>query len=144
MFFSYICNFINNCRDVHDIEWELKLEKIWYLFQTMLPCSKPGELYAIDTESVNAGIPYADSFYVTTHFCLSRTSDAETCIAVYAQIKYRKSVWGLVKSKYIYSCYSLWISGSETSPSMGCGTKGLNIYSCYMKELIIILRLLSH
>ncbi|KAJ9588882.1 hypothetical protein L9F63_017822 [Diploptera punctata] len=28
--------------------------------QTMMPCSKPGELYAIDTESVNAGIPYAD------------------------------------------------------------------------------------
>ncbi|KAJ9582476.1 hypothetical protein L9F63_003169, partial [Diploptera punctata] len=66
--------------------------------QTMMPCSKPGELYAIDTESVNAGIPYADSFYVTTHYCLSRTSDTETCLAVYSQIKYRKSVWGLVKS----------------------------------------------
>ncbi|XP_069702511.1 protein Aster-B-like isoform X3 [Periplaneta americana] len=66
--------------------------------QVMLPCSKPGELYAIDTESVNAGIPYADSFYVTTHYCLSRESDTESCLAVYAQIKYKKSVWGLVKS----------------------------------------------
>jgi len=66
--------------------------------QVMLPCSKPGELYAIDTNSVNAGIPYADSFCVSTHHCLSRTSDSETCLALYAQIKYRKYVFGLVKS----------------------------------------------
>lgn len=69
-------------------------------FQVMLPCSKPGELYAIDTHSVNAGIPYADSFYVSTHHCLSRTSDTETCFSIYAQIKYKKYVLGLVKSKY--------------------------------------------
>jgi hypothetical protein len=66
----------------------------------MLPCSKPGELYAIDTDSVNAGIPYADSFYISTHYCISRIADNETCLAVYAQVKYTKSVWGLVKSKY--------------------------------------------
>jgi hypothetical protein len=69
-------------------------------FQVMLPCSKPGELYAIDSDSVNAGIPYADSFYITTHYCMSRTADNESCLAVYAQIKYRKSVWGVIKSKY--------------------------------------------
>jgi hypothetical protein len=66
----------------------------------MLPCSKPGELYAVDTDSVNAGIPYADSFYINTHYCLSRTADNESCLTVYAQIKYKKSVWGLVKGKY--------------------------------------------
>jgi hypothetical protein len=66
--------------------------------QIMLPCSKPGELYAVDAHSVNAGIPYADSFYVSTHHCLSRTSDNETCYAVYAQVKYKKYVLGLVKS----------------------------------------------
>lgn len=66
--------------------------------QIMLPCSKPGELYAVDSHSVNAGIPYADSFYVSTHHCLSRTSDNETCYAVYAQVKYKKYVLGLVKS----------------------------------------------
>jgi len=69
-------------------------------FQIMLPCSKPGELYAVDAHSVNAGIPYADSFYVCTHHCLSRTSDNETCYAVYAQVKYKKYVLGLVKSEY--------------------------------------------
>lgn len=66
----------------------------------MLPCSKPGELYAIDSDSVNSGIPYADSFYITSHYCMSRTADNESCLAVYAQIKYKKSVWGLIKSKY--------------------------------------------
>lgn len=40
----------------------------------MLPCSRPGFLYSIDVEAHNSGIPYADSFYCFTHFCLSRTS----------------------------------------------------------------------
>jgi len=68
-------------------------------FQVMLPCSKPGKLYAVDAHSVNAGIPYADSFYVSIHHCLSRTSDTETCLAIYAQVKYKKYIMGLVKSK---------------------------------------------
>lgn len=40
--------------------------------QTMRECSKPGELYSIDVDSVNAGIPYADSFMVIIHYCLVR------------------------------------------------------------------------
>lgn len=66
--------------------------------QVLLSCSKPGEMYAIEVESTNAGIPYADSFYIATHFCLTRGShNGETLLAVYCQIKYRKSVWGFVK-----------------------------------------------
>ncbi|GLV31450.1 GRAM domain containing 1B [Carabus blaptoides fortunei] len=65
--------------------------------QVMLPCSRPGHLYSIDVETVNAGIPYADSFYVTVHYCIQRISDVESHFSVFAQIKYRKSVWGLVK-----------------------------------------------
>lgn len=64
----------------------------------MLPCSRPGQLYAIDIESVNAGIPYADSFSVWVHYCIEKVADKESQLVVYAQIKYRKSVWGLVKS----------------------------------------------
>jgi hypothetical protein len=67
----------------------------------MLPCSKPGQLYAVDAISVNAGIPYADSFHISTHFCMSRTSENESCLAVYAQVKFKKSMWGFVKSKYM-------------------------------------------
>jgi hypothetical protein len=40
--------------------------------QVMRTCSKPGQLYSIDATSVNAGIPYADSFYVLLHYCLKR------------------------------------------------------------------------
>ncbi|KRT84577.1 hypothetical protein AMK59_896, partial [Oryctes borbonicus] len=65
--------------------------------QVMLPCSKPGYLYAIDVEIINGGIPYADSFYCFVHYCLHKISDTQTSMAVYAQIKYKKSVWGLVK-----------------------------------------------
>jgi hypothetical protein len=67
----------------------------------MLPCSKPGELYAVDANSVNAGIPYSDSFHISTHYCISRTSENKSCLVVYAQIKFKKSVWGFVKSKYV-------------------------------------------
>lgn len=74
--------------------------------QKMLPCSKPGEIYAIEIEACNAGIPYADAFYVTTHYCLTRGKDPGTStIAVYCQIKYRKSVWGLVKNYIEKNCW---------------------------------------
>ena len=65
----------------------------------MLPCSKAGSLYSIDVETVNAGIPYADSFYALIHYCIHKISDTQSTIEVYAQIKYKKSVWGLVKGK---------------------------------------------
>ncbi|XP_026474062.1 GRAM domain-containing protein 1B-like [Ctenocephalides felis] len=65
--------------------------------QVMLPCSKPGQLYSIDIDSVNVGIPYAASFYVTMHYCLIRTGDQQSSISVHAQIKYKKSVWSVAK-----------------------------------------------
>lgn len=65
--------------------------------QNMRQCSREGSLYSIDIESVNAGIPYADSFSVFLHYCLSRTMDDHTVLSVHAQIKYKKSVWGVVK-----------------------------------------------
>uniref|UniRef100_W8BD66 GRAM domain-containing protein 1B n=3 Tax=Ceratitis capitata TaxID=7213 RepID=W8BD66_CERCA len=65
--------------------------------QEMRECSTPGELYSIDITSVNAGIPYADSFSVLMHYCLVRTVDDHTMLSVHAQIKYKKSIWGVVK-----------------------------------------------
>ncbi|XP_050320124.1 protein Aster-B isoform X3 [Bactrocera neohumeralis] len=65
--------------------------------QEIRECSKPGELYSIDVTSVNAGIPYADSFSVLMHYCLIRTVDDHTMLSVHAQIKYKKSIWGVVK-----------------------------------------------
>nr|CAD7604613.1 unnamed protein product [Timema genevievae] len=80
------------------------------LLRIMLPCSKPGQLYAIDSDSVNSGIPYADSFYVTTHYCITRTGDNECCLAVYCQIKYKKNVWGIVKMLFVSILLVLFVS----------------------------------
>ncbi|XP_054272551.1 protein Aster-B-like [Macrosteles quadrilineatus] len=65
--------------------------------QVMQACSRPGELYVIEVEAVNSGVPYCDSFYVATHYCLTWTSESETTFTVHCQLKYRKSVWGFVK-----------------------------------------------
>lgn len=43
------------------------------------------------------GIPYADSFYVLCHYCMKKTVDDSTVMSVHAQIKYKKSVWGVIK-----------------------------------------------
>lgn len=43
------------------------------------------------------GIPYADSFYVLLHYCMARTVDNSTVMSVHAQVKYKKSVWGVIK-----------------------------------------------
>ncbi|KAG7197531.1 hypothetical protein KM043_017642 [Ampulex compressa] len=74
--------------------------------QIMLPCSRPGHLYCIDVESVNAGIPYADSFSVLTHYCMNSISDTETSLTIFSQIKYKKNVWGFVKSVIEKNCWA--------------------------------------
>lgn len=63
----------------------------------MRSCSIPGQLYSIDATSVNQGIPYADSFFVMLHYCMKKTVDDSTVMSVHAQIKYKKSVWGVIK-----------------------------------------------
>nr|XP_019552186.2 protein Aster-B-like isoform X1 [Aedes albopictus] len=65
--------------------------------QVMRDCSKPGQLYSIDVSAVQGGIPYADSFYVTQHYCMSRTKDDHTVLSVHAQIHYKKNIFGFVR-----------------------------------------------
>lgn len=65
--------------------------------QVMRDCSKPGQLYSIDVNAVQGGIPYADSFYVTQHYCMSRTKDDHTVLSVHAQVHYRKNIFGFVR-----------------------------------------------
>ncbi|CAG9858589.1 unnamed protein product [Phyllotreta striolata] len=74
--------------------------------QTMNPCSKAGELYSIDIESLNAGVPYADSFFVCVHYCIQKVSETHSSIVMYVQVKYKKSVWGLVKGMIERNCYA--------------------------------------
>lgn len=71
----------------------------------MLPCSKAGHLYSVNIETVNAGIPYADSFSIFLHYCIHRVSENQSSLAVYAQIKYKKTVWGLIKGMIEKNCW---------------------------------------
>ena len=59
----------------------------------------PGSIYLVDQETHNTGIPYAESFYVGVHFCIAKVAKNSTRLAVYGAVKYKKTVWGLVKSE---------------------------------------------
>ena len=68
-------------------------------FQTMTSAfTEPAVSYAIDVDTVNSGIPYADSFYVSIHYFLGRVSDDKSRLCVLGGIHYKKTVWGLVKT----------------------------------------------
>ncbi|XP_046446712.1 protein Aster-B-like isoform X1 [Daphnia pulex] len=66
--------------------------------QTLLDVSRPGDFYAIDVEASNSGIPYAETFAVCCHWCLMRSGYRKSRLVIYSQIKYKKSVWGIVKT----------------------------------------------
>lgn len=66
--------------------------------QTMRSNSLPGHIYSVDIETTNADIPYADYFYVSSHYCIVKVADDESRLTVLCDIKYKKSPWGLVKS----------------------------------------------
>eukprot|EP00095_Tigriopus_kingsejongensis_P002127 maker-scaffold447_size167621-snap-gene-0.51 protein:Tk02127 transcript:maker-scaffold447_size167621-snap-gene-0.51-mRNA-1 annotation:"gram domain-containing protein 1b" len=57
-----------------------------------------GEMYVVHVDTTNSGIPYSDSFYVTSNFCLTRVSKRQSKLVVMGDIKYKKSVWGFIKS----------------------------------------------
>ncbi|XP_052253390.1 protein Aster-B-like [Dreissena polymorpha] len=60
--------------------------------------SQPGVQYVIDAECTPLGIPYADAFYVMNRYCLLRVSKEKSRLRVTSEVKYRKSVWGVVKN----------------------------------------------
>ncbi|XP_043276592.1 protein Aster-B [Venturia canescens] len=74
--------------------------------QVMLPCSRPGHHYSIDIESSNAGIPYADSFSIFTHYCMSSISEGESTLTVWSEVKFKKYVWAVMKGLIEKNCYA--------------------------------------
>ncbi|XP_077985804.1 protein Aster-B-like [Glandiceps talaboti] len=60
--------------------------------------SKDGHCYIVETDVVNHGIPYGDNFYVSNRYCITRVNSTQCRLRVHCEIKYRKSVWGLVKT----------------------------------------------
>lgn len=61
--------------------------------------SLPTQLYCIDTEAFNSGVPYADSFTVRTHLLLYRETHQSCRIVALAEIVFRKELWGFLKEK---------------------------------------------
>uniref|UniRef100_T1J6N1 VASt domain-containing protein n=1 Tax=Strigamia maritima TaxID=126957 RepID=T1J6N1_STRMM len=72
--------------------------------QTILRETKPGFVYIIEVEAVTMGVPYSDTFYTHHRYCLTYVSPNECRIRVHSQIKYKKSVWGLVKNFIEKNC----------------------------------------
>lgn len=66
--------------------------------QTCLKESKPGSLYVIDCECNMNGIPYGDTFMVVNRYCLTRVLKNRSRLKVTTEIRYKKSVWGIVKN----------------------------------------------
>ena len=66
--------------------------------QTLSEASRPGDFYAVDVEASNSGIPYAETFAVCCHWCLMRSGYRQSRLVIHSQIKYKKSVWGIVKT----------------------------------------------
>ncbi|XP_052804173.1 protein Aster-B-like isoform X2 [Mya arenaria] len=60
--------------------------------------SQPGVMYLIDAECTPLGIPYSDAFYVMNRYCLTRVSKGKCRLRVTSEVKYRKSLWGVVKN----------------------------------------------
>ncbi len=60
--------------------------------------------YAMHTHGVNTvqvvnhNIPYGDTFYTVCRYCVTRVAHNKTRLRVTANIKFKKSCWGLVKS----------------------------------------------
>ncbi|KAK7072829.1 Protein Aster-B [Halocaridina rubra] len=74
--------------------------------QTLLPQSNPGSTYIVEAEVINSGIPYADSFTVIKHCCIIKQEDGRTGVVVWVSVKFKKTVWGFVKSELQGSaCY---------------------------------------
>ncbi|KAG8197913.1 hypothetical protein JTE90_020292 [Oedothorax gibbosus] len=66
--------------------------------QKLLKHSKPGQVYTVDCDVVNTGIPYSDTFTVKSVYCITRVSKRECRLRISGCVRYKKSVWGLVKS----------------------------------------------
>ena len=66
--------------------------------QTCHKDSKPGSLYVVDAECNMSGIPYADTFSVVNRYCLTKVSRNKCRLKVTTEVRYKKSVWGIVKN----------------------------------------------
>lgn len=61
--------------------------------------SIPNEMYVVETETRTHGVPYSDTFSVTTRFCLVRCDQNLTKLLVHASLNFSTKPNFVVKSK---------------------------------------------
>jgi hypothetical protein len=66
--------------------------------QKLLPESQPGLNYLVDAECYNGGVPYADDFFTTIRYCITRIADDRCRLRISGQVTYKKHIWGLIKT----------------------------------------------
>lgn len=103
--------------------------------QRLLPESQPGSNYLVDAECYNGGVPYADDFFTTIRYCITKVADDRCRVRISGQVTYKKHIWGLIKSRstgfFISCCSSSWtvfhsqlqteLSNVSYHPSSFCG-----------------------
>ena len=57
------------------------------------------QMFSVDTEADNSGVPYADSFSVLTHNCLLEVGPESSRLIAKAEIKFKRELWGFLKDK---------------------------------------------
>lgn len=63
-------------------------------------------MYVVKTEVYNEGVKYTDAFFVATKYCMFQR-DAKTCgLRVSAEIKYIKSINGIIKGRKRWALHS--------------------------------------
>ena len=70
-----------------------------FVSQTLWSDSRPGELYVVDSESLTPEVPYGNSFYLVSRFCMSRVNSRQTRVQINSIIKYRTKLLGFIKGK---------------------------------------------
>ena len=68
--------------------------------QYLLSQTKPGSVYMINSEVINHGVPYSDSYVVNSQWCLTKESVSSSRLKVHVEVVYTKNSWsiGLIKS----------------------------------------------
>lgn len=89
----------------------IRLSMRTIFFQTLHSLARAGEVYVVTTEASNEGVPIADSFIILIHTCILRASPPSSpdeqlanvtdwcTYTCYATIKYKKTVWGIIKGE---------------------------------------------
>ena len=54
---------------------------------------------SLPLQVLNRNIPYADTFFVSCQYCMTRVAHDKTRLRITANINFKKSCWGVVKSE---------------------------------------------